>query len=356
MLQCVAFQLDRNSMTLWCMRCWHHESLDNTVVMSLLNSTPCLSCCRVIATRDWSEFEVVGEVCGTIFALPPTSTDKQTRRLPCGVGEMDLRVTVPARSSTRAVPERSLRLSTADDRTSNELAFIRPAKYAFNVVSNETARLVSPPCLPAAESGDAEECSTRDMRGCASPVPDWPANVALVETQLRGLPAVLVVTLSKIQAGEELLVRHSEAHCGTMSEPDGAAGQETAQDEHRSDARDTGFCHAPVRMPASRCQRLQDDGMVAPGAMPVGAHKDCGVADARYCRLERSWPTAPKFALSGQDKTALKTPHVPGASVRCVTEPLHPACGQVVPGTFQMMMCRVGCVVGSAWRRRRPCL
>ncbi len=156
-------------------------------LLSRCGERACHSCSRVLATRDWPAFEVIGELCGTVSILaPPTAENGALDQLEDG--DVELCIDVPGDKSCEhgtndttgdsEVPTH-LCIATRQAGTSNELAFIRSTAHSGS------------PNAGARKDGDSAPAN---------------ANVALVCTYLRGLPAALLVTLCHIPAGRELLL------------------------------------------------------------------------------------------------------------------------------------------------------
>ena len=137
-------------------------------------------------------------------------------------------------------------------------------------------------------------------------------NVVIVTTYLRGLPALVVVTIAKIVQEEELLFAHGNEQ----------------------------FCAPPVRSfncpsSASECRKEGlggDDAVVRSGGVSSHEVASGGIREGAYQKVSsKSWATAPTLALSGRAKRELKMCKVPGAAVRPIALPEHPANGQVCP-------------------------
>ena len=251
-------------------------------LLSRCGERACHSCSRVMATRDWPAFEVIGELCGTVRVLaPPTAENGALED-----GDVELCIDVPdgkayehGTNNTAGDSEAPTRLciATRQAGTSNELAFIRTAAHSGS------------PNAGALNDGNSAPAN---------------ANVAMVCTYLRGLPAALLVALCHIPAGQELLLN--------------AGDHET----HKS--RGAPYCGVPRRT-ARKCAMAAEatPASVRPAhcaELDGGEWSDwCGMYKATGAR---PWVSTPTFACPAKQKAALKSVLVPGASVRPISVPL----------------------------------
>jgi len=259
-------------------------------LLSRCGERACHSCSRVMATRDWPAFEVIGELCGTVRVLaPPTAENGALED-----GDVELCIDVPdgkayehGTNNTAGDSEAPTRLciATRQAGTSNELAFIRTAAHSGS------------PNAGALNDGNSAPAN---------------ANVAMVCTYLRGLPAALLVALCHIPAGQELLLN--------------AGDHET----HKS--RGAPYCGVPRRT-ARKCAMAAE---AAPASVrPAHCAELDGGEWSDWCGMykatgARPWVSTPTFACPAKQKAALKSVLLPGASVRPISVPDHPAYGQVV--------------------------
>ena len=162
-----------------------------------------------------------------------------------------------------------LRISTGDNGATNELAFLRAA------------------------SAVSQHEIDYNLSG----------NVAIVTTHLRGLPALLVVSLQAISEGQELLLRQA----GLAD-----AGEGT---------RDHAYCLAPHRRPTcrSRDERIRETA--------TGDGREEGRGSEGSVKISAKWAVVPQHRL-GAKQRRFKTCLQFGTCIRPVITKSHPACGQ----------------------------
>ena len=246
-------------------------------------------------------------------------------------------------------------MSFRDKRTCNELAFIRSSHSVSTTPREERSCLddsqrwsaSGTTCDNASQSkssgmADDTRGGNRGTNSCGNG--NAIGNTAIVSTFLRGLPALLVVSLRAIVDGEELLLTESN----TASSTGGTLPADDANAHYNP------YCSAPVRYPCcalatSSEQAISEHAQHAQHAQSSSDSTDTACQDAAqegavatsscvlgggYKKVSVRWSTAPKVVRKGaKDSVSVAVGHrsclQPATTIRPVTCPSHPAFGQV---------------------------